>query len=101
MVPMLRCALARTNWLLAMIDVPPHLAERKAGRCRAGGCHTAELLRARTAPDTGLHPPPPVLLVLGEGQRSTRRARTAAGRHAAAAQRRTVPAGLASRVANM
>src|SRR5690349_4509887 len=35
---MLRCALARTNWLLAMVDVPPHLAEREGRKdvARAG-----------------------------------------------------------------
>src|SRR5215469_9322924 len=35
---MFRCAFARTNWLLAMVDVPPHLAEREGrkGVARAG-----------------------------------------------------------------
>src|SRR6266542_1190179 len=75
---MFRCAFARTNSRFAMVVVPPHLAERKAGQRYAGS-----------------HPPPRVLLVLGEGQRSARRAHTAAG------PRRRTPAGRAGRMANM
>src|SRR6266498_971199 len=55
---MFRCAFARTNSRFAMVVVPPHLAERKAGQRYAGGtpprfgCSAPEPRR-----NAGSHPP--------------------------------------------
>src|SRR5687768_942280 len=61
-VPMFRCGLVRTNWLLAI--VVSVLNEGLKRRARAGRHSRSEGDRARTE---NRHPPPPVLLRTGEG----------------------------------
>src|SRR2546421_5334558 len=70
---MFRCAFARTYSRFAMVEMP-HIWLRE-GRTAVRGRTPLRLPapRQNRAGTAGLHPPPRVLLILGEGQRSARR----------------------------